>query len=67
MVERTLEWGLFDGCPGVHYTAIDSLPANIAAATARLHALPPWFDLGLETADVFDFCTRAAEQAATTC
>ena len=31
MVERTLEWGLFDGCHEVHYTAIDSLPANIAA------------------------------------
>ena len=63
MVERTLEWGLFDGCRAVHYTAIDSLPANIAAAGERLSALPAWFDLHIETADVFDFCTRADEAA----
>lgn len=63
MVERTLEWGLFDGWPAVHYAAIDSLPANIAAAKARMHTLPPWFDLQVETADVFEFCSRTAEQA----
>lgn len=63
MVERTLEWGLFDGCHELHYTAIDSLPANIAVARERLQALPPWFNLHVEAADVFDFCNRADEQA----
>lgn len=62
MVDRTLEWGLFAGCPKVHYTALDSLPANIATAKERLQALPPWFSLQLETADVFEFCSRSAEQ-----
>ena len=62
MVERTLEWGLFANCPRVNYTAIDSLPANIAAASARLHSPPPWLQLRLQTADVFDFCARSAEQ-----
>ena len=63
MVERTLEWGLFEGCQEVHYTAIDSLPANIAAAKEQLRDLPPCFNLQVETADVFDFCSRGSEQA----
>lgn len=71
MVERVIDWQLFSGPPGrfdytvdytVDYTAIDSLPANIAAAEQRLHSLPPFLCLHLATADVFEFCTRAAEQ-----
>lgn len=62
MAERVLDWGLFTAPPGpVHYTAIDALPANIAAAQQRLHHLPDWFTLRLQTADVFDFCTRPQE------
>jgi SAM-dependent methyltransferase len=63
MVERTLQWRLFNpDAQDVHYTAIDSLPANIAAAQARLHDLPTRFHLILETADVFEFCERTREQ-----
>jgi SAM-dependent methyltransferase len=58
MVERTLEWGLFGAGRPVQYTAIDSLPANIAAARGRLQATPAWLDLRLETADVFEYGTR---------
>ncbi|MFN8465137.1 MAG: class I SAM-dependent methyltransferase [Caldilineaceae bacterium] len=64
MVERVLEWGLFADSPAVHYTALDSLPANITAAAKRLHSPPQWFHLGFQTADVFEFCARPAEQAA---
>jgi SAM-dependent methyltransferase len=65
MVERVLQWDLFGAQPmNVEYTAIDSLPANIDAARRRQQDLPRWFDLRLETADVFDFCTRPAEQGA---
>jgi len=64
MVERDLEWGLFANCPAVHYTAIDSLPANITAAAQRLHSPPQWFHLDLQTADGFEFCARPAEHAA---
>jgi SAM-dependent methyltransferase len=63
MVERTLQWQLFDAAAqDVHYTAIDSLPENVTAAQARLHGLPAWFKLGFEAVDVFDFCMRDAEQ-----
>jgi SAM-dependent methyltransferase len=65
MVERILEWDLFAGqTQGVHYTAIDALPDNIDAARLRLADLPQGFNLHLETADVFDFCARPAEQGA---
>jgi SAM-dependent methyltransferase len=65
MVERILEWDLFAAhAQGVHYTAIDALPDNIDAARSRLGNLPQGFDLHLETADVFDFCARPAEQGA---
>jgi 2-polyprenyl-3-methyl-5-hydroxy-6-metoxy-1,4-benzoquinol methylase len=56
MVERALEWGLFEGArQGVAYTAIDAEAGNVVAARERLAALPPWLELRLEQADVFDF------------
>jgi SAM-dependent methyltransferase len=54
--------GREDAHRGVQYTAIDTLAENIAAAGVRLQDLPPWFDLRLETADVFDYCNRPAAQ-----
>lgn len=61
MVERSLHWQLFAPAP-VCYTAIDARPDNMAAAKVRLQETPAWFDLQLQTADVFEFCTRPREQ-----
>lgn len=56
MVERALEWGLFEGVrQGVAYTAIDAEAGSIVAAKERLAALPSWLELQFEQADVFDF------------
>ncbi len=67
MLQRALDWGLFDAQPtlvdsAVEYTALDAAAANIAAAEQRLADLPAWCSLRLQTADIFDFCDRAEER-----
>lgn len=53
MIERLSERrGILDGG---RYTAIDAMPANIAAARKRLDSLPLAVELELEAVDLFDF------------
>jgi SAM-dependent methyltransferase len=55
MVERWLDWS---SCCDVHYTAIDALPENIAAARQRLAGRSLPARLTLEAADLFEYLRR---------
>ncbi len=69
MIERTLNWGLFDTCFAagqiVNYRMIDVEPANIKAANqtvgSRLSQRPANFSLTCETADVLDLAGDPTE------
>jgi SAM-dependent methyltransferase len=62
MIERTVEWGLFAAQrQGVHYTAVDSAPENIAVAHTRLRSVAPWLHPELLQADVRDLVRDPAQ------
>jgi SAM-dependent methyltransferase len=62
MIERAVEWGLFAAQrQGVHYTAVDSAPENIAVARNRLRSVAPWLHLELLQTDVRDLVRDPAQ------
>ena len=59
MVERLVERGVLR--EGV-YTAVDTIPENIAIAQTRLQNIPQTVQLDVETIDLFDFVAREQGQ-----
>lgn len=61
MVERLLEWRLFDpDAHGVEYTLLDAESALLAAAQQRLAEPPSWLRLNYAAANALAYAERAA-------
>ncbi len=66
MLERMVAWGLFSGRTGpIHYTILDSDPANTATAHARLADADLPVELEIVTADVLAYAKNGVNQGQT--
>lgn len=62
MVERILEWRLFDpDADGVEYTLLDGEPALLAVAQERLSEPPAWLRLTYAPINVFEYVEQRAK------
>lgn len=62
MVERLLEWCLFDpDADGVDYTLLDAEPGLLAVAQERLHEPPAWLRLSYAPIGVFEYAEQVAK------